>query len=107
MPIIEDKTIQVSCRIPRQLLSDIKSMGRPGTIVTNTMNEFFKVKKNEATIEDGTTISGPDTSMIMTSHNKNQILLTVTKGDQVILLDYDEQTVCHLISKLNKLVNNR
>lgn len=97
--------VQVSCRIPKRLLSGIKNIGRPGTVVSTTMNQFYKVKTNEPSLEIGTTISCPDDSMLLISHNKDKILLTVTKGDQVMVLDFDEKTACHLILKLNLLVN--
>jgi hypothetical protein len=105
MPIKEDKTVQVSSRINRSLVVKLKAIGKPGTIVSATINQFFKVKNSESSLEPGTTISGPDESMILTSHNKNQILLTVTKGEQSIVLNYDHETTCHLILKLTALVN--
>lgn len=101
----ENHAVQVSCRIPKKLLTGIKNIGRPGTIVSTTMNQFYKVKINESTLETGTTITCPDESMLLISHNKDKILLTVTKGDQVMVIDFDEKTACHLILKLNLLVN--
>lgn len=105
MPVLTEPTVQVSCRIPKALLEKVKSIGKPGTVVTATMNQFLIVKHSESTLEDGTVITGTDGSMILISHNKEKILLTVTKNGQSIVLDYDKEFTCHLILKLNSLVN--
>lgn len=105
MAKIKEQSFPVSCRLPEKLFGNVKSLGRPGTIVTSMVTDFFTVKNHEASMENGTTVFGPDSSKVLTSHSKNQINLTVIKGDNIIVLDYDEASASHLVLKLNNLIN--
>ncbi len=102
-----DKTSNITTRVLDSTVDKMREIGKPGTIASDVIREFFNVKYNESTIPYGNGLNFPDDSLLLMAHSKEKVMLTVQKSGQALVLELDEKSVYHLISKLNSLVNTK